>query len=122
MRAIVLVLDATIRFSNLFARYVEDPATKSFMLTQQSVRILIAPRADSDDDDEGESDEDDRDDEAQKQDSRSLDEDEDKFWTGLKEVDREFRRASDFVTTSLRGIARNGGFPWFEALAASLSA
>ncbi|RUS21658.1 hypothetical protein BC937DRAFT_91930 [Endogone sp. FLAS-F59071] len=113
MRAIILILDTTIRFSNLFARYVEDPATKSFMLTQQSVRILIAPRADSDDDDEGESEEDDYD-EAQRQDGRSLGEDEDKFWTGLNGVDHEFRRASEFVTTTLRVIARNGGFPWCE--------
>lgn len=114
MRAIILVLDTTIRFSNLFARYVEDPATKSFMLTQQSARILIAPRADSDDDDEGESEDDECDGEALRQDGRSLGEDEDRFWTGLNEVDHEFRRASEFVTTSLRVIARNGGFPWCE--------
>ncbi|RUS27517.1 Spc98 family-domain-containing protein [Jimgerdemannia flammicorona] len=112
MRAIVLVLDATIRFSNLFARYVEDPAAKSFVITQQSIRFWVAPRVDSDDE---ESDGDSYDEEDQ-------DEEEDGFWKGLNEIDREFKRASDFVTTSLRVIARSGGFAWFEALAASLSA
>ena len=114
MRAVILVLDATIRFSNLFVRYVEDPATKSFMLTQQNFRILITPRIDSDDDDEGDSDEDNYDDDG------DHDEEKDKFWTGLNEVDREFKRASEFVITSLRLIAKNGGFPWCEYMHISI--
>ncbi|KAG9291280.1 hypothetical protein G9A89_021782 [Geosiphon pyriformis] len=42
------------------------------------------------------------------------------FVDELQRIDKEFTRHKDFVSTSVKGIARAGGFWWFDSLALAL--
>ncbi|CAG8436922.1 11717_t:CDS:10 [Diversispora eburnea] len=42
------------------------------------------------------------------------------FLEGLSRIDKEFNRHKDFISNAVQGIARVGGFWWFDALAYAL--
>lgn len=44
------------------------------------------------------------------------------FDTRMSVIEKDFTRANEFISISLTILGKKGGFPWFESLAASLSA
>ncbi|KAI9496943.1 Spc98 family-domain-containing protein [Zychaea mexicana] len=49
------------------------------------------------------------------------DNDSQNFGSMVDEMQKTFDRSNEFIATTLKIVGRKGGFPWFEALAASLS-
>ncbi|CAG8557897.1 13142_t:CDS:10, partial [Acaulospora colombiana] len=124
-KSILNVLDLTIQFSTLYTRYQgENVSFYDHSRDERSRRhIDVDNNSDSDSD------------------SFSMDEEEDQwnkpgsdgvsplipaqvdydaFLEGLSRIDREFNRNKEFVSNSVQGIAKVGGFWWFDALALAL--
>ncbi|CAG8738882.1 12432_t:CDS:2, partial [Acaulospora morrowiae] len=123
-KSILDVLDLTIQFSTLYTRYQSE--NLSFYDHSRDER---SRRHNADENSDSESDSlltDEEEDQWSRPGSNGTDPlipsqvDYEAFLEGLSRIDKEFNRNKEFVSNSVQGIARAGGFWWFDALALAL--